>query len=101
MQRGGLFKTQLLPCSHQGGICVFSVPARVPQASALATHSGHAMTNTMSPDERFDELVESGDGARFDANKGTPMKEWLSLDAGSTIDWQELAREGLAFVTPA
>jgi hypothetical protein len=52
------------------------------------------------PENRVDNLVTSGDGVRFDANKGTPMKEWLSLDAGSTVDWEALAREALAFVTP-
>jgi hypothetical protein len=53
------------------------------------------------PKVRVDELVESGDGVRFDANKGTPMKEWLSLDVESALDWEPLAREALSFVTPA
>ncbi len=50
------------------------------------------------PKARVDELVDSGQGIRFDANKGTPMKEWLSLDPASPMDWGELAREALAFV---
>jgi hypothetical protein len=50
------------------------------------------------PKARVDALVESGDGVRFDANKGKPMKEWLSVDATSNIDWGTLAREALAFV---
>jgi hypothetical protein len=50
------------------------------------------------PKIRVDALVESGDGVRFDANKGKPMKEWLSVDAASNIDWETLAREALAFV---
>jgi hypothetical protein len=53
------------------------------------------------PKARVDELVDTGDGIRFDANKGKPMKEWLSLDAHSAVDWEPLAREALAFVTPA
>jgi hypothetical protein len=53
------------------------------------------------PKARVDELVDSGDGVRFDANKGKPMKEWLRLDADSTVDWERLAREALAFVAPA
>jgi hypothetical protein len=32
------------------------------------------------PRKRVDELVTTGHGTRFDANKGTPMKEWFSLD---------------------
>jgi hypothetical protein len=43
-------------------------------------------------------LVTAGDGERFDANKGTPMKEWLALDPGSALDWQDLASEARRFV---
>jgi TfoX/Sxy family transcriptional regulator of competence genes len=53
------------------------------------------------PKARVDELVNSGDGARFDAHKGKPMQEWLSLDGDSTVDWERLAREALTFVAPA
>jgi len=49
------------------------------------------------PAPRVDALVEAGDGVRFDANKGTPMREWLSLDPGSGRDWLALAREALDF----
>ncbi len=49
------------------------------------------------PRRRVDELVEAGDGVRFDANKGTPMKEWLSLDPESGLAWPSLAREALDF----
>jgi hypothetical protein len=49
------------------------------------------------PRERVDELVSAGEGLRFDANKGTPMKEWLALDGDSALDWSALAREALAF----
>ena len=49
------------------------------------------------PAPRVDALVEAGDGVRFDANKGTPMREWLSLDPGSGQDWLALAREALDF----
>jgi len=49
------------------------------------------------PAGRVDALVGAGDGVRFDANKGTPMREWLSLDPGSGQDWLALAREALDF----
>ncbi len=49
------------------------------------------------PRTRVDELVAAGQGERFDANKGTPMKEWLSLDPESTVDWEALAREALGY----
>jgi hypothetical protein len=49
------------------------------------------------PAERVTGLVRSGDGVPFDANKGTPMREWLSLDPGSGLDWRQLAEEAIAF----
>jgi hypothetical protein len=49
------------------------------------------------PEARVDDLIQAGDGIRFDANKGTPMREWLSLDPGSDQPWLPLAREALGF----
>jgi hypothetical protein len=49
------------------------------------------------PAVRVDALVEAGDGVHFDANKGTPTREWLSLDPDSGQDWLGLAREALDF----
>jgi hypothetical protein len=49
------------------------------------------------PASRVTSLVAAGHGRHFDANKGTPMKEWLALAASSTLDWQGLATEALAF----
>jgi hypothetical protein len=49
------------------------------------------------PRARVDALVAAGEGVRFDANKGTPMKEWLALDPASTLDWADVAREAMAF----
>ena len=55
------------------------------------------------PGQRVDELIDAGHGRRFDANKGTPMREWLSLDPASDQPWLPLAREALEFArsTPA
>lgn len=50
------------------------------------------------PRKRVDELVAAGDGARYDAGKGRPMKEWLAVAPTSSIDWAALASEALAFV---
>ncbi|MFI7063561.1 hypothetical protein ACIBL3_21430 [Kribbella sp. NPDC050124] len=52
------------------------------------------------PAARVDELVTAGDGIRFDANKGVPMKEWLSVDPDARLSWRQLADEALAFVAP-
>jgi hypothetical protein len=49
------------------------------------------------PAARVDALIGAGDGVRFDANKGTPMREWLSLDPESGLPWLPLAREALEF----
>lgn len=49
------------------------------------------------PAPRVAELVAAGEGDHFDANKGTPMKEWLSLSPDSEQDWLPLAREALRF----
>jgi hypothetical protein len=49
------------------------------------------------PGPRVDELVAAGHGVRFDANKGTPMREWFSLYPESALDWPALAREALDF----
>ena len=47
---------------------------------------------------RVDALVASGDGRPFDAGRGRIMKEWVSLDPGSSLSWPALAREALQFV---
>jgi hypothetical protein len=49
------------------------------------------------PADRVEALVAAGEGVHFDANKGTPMREWFSLDADSGLDWLPLAREALKF----
>ena len=56
---------------------------------------GHLVVKLPAP--RVDELVTDGHGERFDANKGTPLKEWFSLDGGSALSWAPLAREALDF----
>jgi hypothetical protein len=53
------------------------------------------------PAARVDELAEAGEGVHFDANKGTPMKEWLGLDPDSGLAWLPLAAEALEFARSA
>jgi len=50
------------------------------------------------PRLRVAELITSGHGDPFDAGKGRPMKEWVSLDATRQESWLELATEALEFV---
>jgi hypothetical protein len=49
------------------------------------------------PKARVDELVESGEGERFEPRPGRPMKEWVSVPEGHT-SWITLAREAYDFV---
>ena len=50
------------------------------------------------PRERVDALVGGGDGARFDAGKGRPMREWFVLSPASRKSWSAVAREAYEFV---
>ena len=49
------------------------------------------------PAQRVDELVAAGHGQRFDANKGTPMREWFTADPDCPLTWSALAIEALNF----
>ena len=60
---------------------------------------GHLMRKLPGP--RVDALIAAGKGIGFGANKCTPMKEWLSLDAASALPWRPLAGEALEFVRGA
>ena len=53
------------------------------------------------PGRRVDELIAAGQGERYDGNKGTPMREWLSLAPESDRPWLLLAREALEFARGA
>jgi hypothetical protein len=48
------------------------------------------------PRTRVDELVAAGLGSRFDAGRGTPLKEWFVLADATGVSWRALADEALA-----
>jgi hypothetical protein len=52
------------------------------------------------PRKRVDELVDAGQGRRFDAGKGRPMREWFVLTS-LRKPWAPLAEEALDFVQEA
>jgi hypothetical protein len=70
------------------------------QGKIFAMHVRGALVLKL-PAERVEALVRAGEGIYFDANKGTPMKEWLSLDPGSSLQWLPLASEALDFARSA
>lgn len=53
------------------------------------------------PAARVGSLIAAGAGTPFDAGKGRPMKEWLTVTADDMESWLALAREALGFVGSA
>lgn len=50
------------------------------------------------PRDQVSSLIQDGTGGPFDAGKGTPMKEWLTVLSDDEGTWHTLAREALTFV---
>jgi hypothetical protein len=50
------------------------------------------------PAVRVAALIASGEGGPFDAGRGRPMKEWVTVKPSAAKRWLELAREAMAFV---
>jgi hypothetical protein len=50
------------------------------------------------PAARVDALVAAGHATRFDGGKGRPMREWVTIRAARSGEWDALADEALAFV---
>lgn len=53
------------------------------------------------PPGRVAELPGSGAGHTYDAGKGRPMTQWVSLEPERQASWLDLASEALAFVGAA
>jgi TfoX/Sxy family transcriptional regulator of competence genes len=50
------------------------------------------------PKHRVDALVAEGVGERFCANRGRPMREWVTMASTSQEEWLDLSREAMEFV---
>ncbi|MDX6254481.1 MAG: hypothetical protein QOJ11_815 [Frankiales bacterium] len=50
------------------------------------------------PAARVAQLIADGAGVAFDAGKGRPMREWLTVQQDSPATWLLLAREAYDFV---
>jgi hypothetical protein len=50
------------------------------------------------PRDRVDALIKIGVGEPFDAGKGRPMKEWLTVTGEDGETWLGLTQEALDFV---
>ena len=50
------------------------------------------------PHHEVEALVAAGEGERYDAGRGRPLKEWLVVESPSEAQWLRLARDAFAFV---
>jgi TfoX/Sxy family transcriptional regulator of competence genes len=91
-----------------------TLPADVPQSENAFGSSALKVNNRIFamlvrgtlvvklPKPGVDALVASGAGERYDPrHDGRLMKEWVTIDPASDMDWLSLAREALAFVAAA
>ena len=82
---------------HEPGARAFGSDALKVNRSIFAMLSGGRLVVKL-PAARVAALIEDGTGAPFDAGKGRPMKEWLTVTADEEATWLALAGEALDFV---
>ncbi|TQF73218.1 hypothetical protein FK531_06690 [Rhodococcus spelaei] len=80
-----------------GGTRGFGSAALKVNGSIFAMLS-HGRLVVKLPRERVVSLIADGVGSPYDAGKGVPMKEWMSVAGGTDELWRALGREALDFV---
>jgi hypothetical protein len=50
------------------------------------------------PQPRVEAIIAAAQGTAFDAGRGRPMKEWVTVAFKAQRNWLDLAREAMAFV---
>jgi TfoX/Sxy family transcriptional regulator of competence genes len=65
--------------------------------SIFAMLSGGSLVVKL-PRGRVAALIEEGTGGPYDAGKGRPMAEWLTVMTADDHSWLALAREAMEFV---
>jgi len=53
------------------------------------------------PADQVASLVAAGQGVHFDANKGTPLREWFAVGPDCPLTWSELVTEALSYARVA
>jgi hypothetical protein len=85
------------PGQDPGGRRAFGAGALKVNGRIFAMLSGGRLVVKL-PATRVAAMVEDGEGGPFDAGKGRPMKEWVTVEVARRAAWEPLAREALAFV---
>jgi hypothetical protein len=87
-----------VPVEHESafGRLVDALAGR--EGVTVGTGRGFGAGTLKLPAKRVAELIASGEGSPFDAGKGRPMKEWVTLDERTQGRLRELALEAHAFV---
>jgi hypothetical protein len=87
-----------------------TLPSDIPQSKKFGTSAELRVKNKIFamlvkgklvvklPQQRVDALIAAGDGTRFDPGHGRLMKEWVTVEPTSKVEWLPLAREAIEFV---